>query len=46
MLIRAGLEPHIAALAALVTCDDVGGDRLVSVTDMRLAIGIAMAVVM
>ena len=40
MLVGACLEPDIAPLQALESCDHIGGNRLVSVADMRLAVGI------
>jgi len=40
MLVRAGLEAHVAAHLALVARDRVGGDRLIGMADMRAAIGI------
>ena len=41
MLVGAGLEAHVAALAALEARDRVGGDRLIGVADVRRTVGIA-----
>ena len=41
MLVGAGLEPHVAALAALETRHRVGRDRLIGMADVRRAVGIA-----
>ena len=41
MLVGPGLEPHVAALRALKAGDDVGGDRLIGVADVRRPVGVA-----
>jgi hypothetical protein len=41
MLVGARLEAHVASQSALETRDGVGGDRLISMADVRRTIGIA-----
>ena len=41
VLVGAGLEAHVAALAALEARDRVGGDRFIGVADVRRPVGVA-----
>ena len=41
MHVGTGLEAHVTAHQPLETRDDIGGDRLIGVADMRATIGIA-----
>ena len=40
MLVSPGLEPHVATVQPLEPGDDIRGDRLVGMADMRLAVGV------